>query len=81
MITYEGKAVTIVGVDAGGSIAVIHLIEAMGISRQVPVQDLCSDTSDELESALSKAPIVPVKTTPAPHEARYAGLSTWNPHA
>lgn len=83
MITHDEKAVIIIGVDAGGSIAVIHLVDAMGVSRQVPVQDLCSDTLGELETALCEAPVVPVRTAVAPREARYGdgGPATWDPHA
>jgi hypothetical protein len=70
MITYNGKQVLIIGVDRGGSAARAHYVDALGKSEDVPVQDLCADTLDELETALAEAPVIAIPTNPAPREVR-----------
>jgi hypothetical protein len=68
MITYKEKRVLVVGVDRGGSAARVHYVNAIGKSDDVLVQDLCADTSDELETALADAPVIAIPTNPAPRE-------------
>lgn len=59
MITFNNKAVIIVGVDDAGDHAVCHYVEALGRSATVRVEDLRAVTIDELETALISAPVMP----------------------
>jgi len=59
MITFNNKQVLVAGVDEAGDMAVVHYVEALGTCANVRVEDLRATTIQELQDALTEAPILP----------------------
>ena len=59
MITFNGKQVIVIAVNGMGDTAVAHPVDALGTTMNIRIEDLRASTVQELEDALTSAPVLP----------------------